>query len=78
MGEIQLTLPGDGEDASPRVVAYTFRRPFTELGQAIVVVSARDTVMSVDPAAAEEILSNPRELLKAEGPTDGDEEPPLE
>ncbi len=78
MGEIQLTLPGDGEDASPRVVAYTFRRPFTENGQAIVVVSARDTVMTVDAAAAEEILSNPRGLLKAEGPTDADEEPPLE
>ncbi len=78
MGEVLLTLPGDGDEAAPVEVGYTFHRPLTEGGQAMVVVTARDTVMSVEMTAAEEILSNPRGLLKAAEITDGGGEPPLE
>lgn len=66
MGTVQLVLPGDDEDPAPIEVGYTFHRPLTDGGQAMVVVTGRSTVMSVDAAKAEEVLSNPQLLLKVE------------
>ncbi len=73
MGTIELTLASpDGEQ--PETVSYVFHRPFTEGGQAMVVVSARATVMSVDAAAVDEILVDPSALLKPAEPAEIDTE----
>jgi hypothetical protein len=71
LGEVRLTLAADGDDGAPTVVGYTFHRPLTEGGQAMVAVTARDTVMSVELDAAEEILADPLELLEAEEASEG-------
>jgi hypothetical protein len=74
LGEVRLRLPGDGDDAEPLVVGYSFHRPLAEDGQAMVTVTARDTVMSVDAAAAEGILLDPGALLEVtDEAAEGDE-----
>ena len=67
MGTIELGL-GSSNDTAPETVSYVFHRPLTDGGQAMVVVSARDTVMSVDAEAVNEILGDPTSLLKPEDP----------
>ena len=76
MGRVELELkaaPGD-DDAEPRVVSYTFYRPMEEGGDALVTVSARRTVVSVDAEAVREILADPSALVEEEArETAGDE-----
>ncbi len=64
MGQATVELRAPGADAStqPTSVTYTFYRPLTRGGDAMVTVSARSTVMSVDAAAAEKILADPGAL----------------
>jgi len=59
---VELRAPGADASAAPTTVTYTFYRPLTQGGDAMVTVSARSTVMSVDAAAAEKILADPSAL----------------
>jgi len=65
LGSIELALSADGDGAQP-VISYTFYPPLAEGGGAMVVVSGRSTVMSVDASAANEILGDPSSLVKQE------------
>jgi hypothetical protein len=58
LGSVTLTLKGADQDDPPLEVVYTFERPLTEGGNAGLKVSARDTLMSVDPAEVSAILDN--------------------
>ena len=73
MGSIEVAFESTG-GGEPATVSYVFYRPLTEGGHAMVVVSARDTVMSVDAKTVNEILGDPAALLKpeeaAEAPAD--------
>ena len=73
MGTIEVTLEPDDGDA-PVTVTYVFHRPLTEGGQAMIVVSARDTVMSVDAASVNEILVDPDKLVTPEAPAEDPQE----
>jgi hypothetical protein len=70
MGRVELALEAaaDDEEAEPVSISYSFFRPLTDGGDAIVTVSARETVMSVDVAEAEAILADPDSLRKEEEP----------
>lgn len=68
MGRVELELKaaaGDDE-AEPRAIEYTFYRPLTDGGDAVVIMTARDTVMSVDPGQVETLLADPSTLRKPE------------
>jgi len=58
MGRVELGFEPDEEGGEPDIIRYSFHRPLTEGGQAMVVVSNRSTVMSVESTAVEEILSD--------------------
>jgi hypothetical protein len=66
MGRVELELKAatNDEQAKPVTTTYTFYRPLEEGGDAIVEVSSRDSVMSVDSLQAETILANPEEMRK--------------
>jgi len=55
-GRVEMLLSAAAEDGEPTPVRFTFYPPVAPGGRAVVRVSARDTVMSVDPAAVETIL----------------------
>lgn len=71
MGTIEVVL-GSSNGTAPETVSYVFHRPLTDGGQAMVVVSARDTVMSVDYDAISEILADPHALIEPEEPVVGE------
>ncbi len=66
MGRIELELKAaaDDDEAEPGAIDFTFFRPLTEGGDAIVITSARDTIMSVDPGQVETLLADPSSLRK--------------
>lgn len=66
LGRVDLTLKSgfEDDDAEPLTVSYTFHGPLEEGGDAMVVVSARDTVMSIDSTEAEAVLADPNQLRK--------------
>jgi len=72
MGRVELELKStnDVEEAEPVRTTYTFYRPLDEGGDAIVVVSSRGSVMSVDSLQAETILANPEEMRKPVEPSE--------
>jgi hypothetical protein len=74
MGRIELVFEAEDEGGVPEIIRYTFYRPLTEDGQSMVVVSNRRTVMSVETAAVEEILSDLDALRKAEEEAEGESE----
>ena len=67
MGRVEIGLEGEPEEPLESVV-LTFFAPLGEGGRAIVTVSARDTVMSVETAAVDEILGGFEGLRKAVEP----------
>ncbi len=71
MGTIEVALASTNGEA-PETVSYVFHRPLTEGGQAMVVVDARDTVMSVETSSVDEILVDPTDLVTPESPADND------
>jgi hypothetical protein len=66
MGRVELGLEAPDDDSEAPAVRFVFHRPLAEGGDVLVTVSSRDSVMSIDPAAAEAVLSNPDSLLKQE------------
>jgi hypothetical protein len=66
MGRVEMGFEAADDEAEARTVSYTFNRPLAEGGDALVTVSTRDTVMSVDPAEVQAILSDPESLRKQE------------
>jgi hypothetical protein len=60
--ELELKAPDDG--AEPERLSFTFHRPLVEGGRALVRVSGRSTVMSVEAAQVEQILADPASLIK--------------
>jgi hypothetical protein len=57
-GRAELELAAADPGGEPRRVAFTFYPPLTPGGRALVRVSARNTVMGVDAASVDEVLSN--------------------
>jgi hypothetical protein len=68
MGRVELGLEAPDDSSEAPAVSFTFYRPLAEGGDVLVTVSARDTVMSVDPAEVQAILSDPESLRKQEEP----------
>jgi hypothetical protein len=66
IGRIELGFEPDEEGGEQDIVRYSFHRPLSEGGRAMVTVSSRDTVMSVEMAEVEEILTDLDSLRKAE------------
>jgi len=66
IGSIHLVLSADGGEGKPREVTFTFQEPFTSGGRALVVVDARDTIMSVDRDRATELFEDLDSLLGVE------------
>jgi hypothetical protein len=66
MGRIEIGFEADEEGGEAEIIHYSFHRPMTEGGQATVVVSSRNTVMSVDAATVEEVLSDLDALRETE------------
>jgi hypothetical protein len=60
---------GDGESDQGAKVELVFHRPLVEGGNAMVVVSARPTVMGVPMAEVDAILADPAALREAVEPT---------
>lgn len=76
MGRVELDLKrvsGD-EDSGSVKVSYTFHRPMEEGGDAVVTVSTRDTVMSVDAETVRKILTDPSALFREETSEASDDE----
>ncbi|HOC42638.1 MAG TPA: DUF4340 domain-containing protein [Thermoanaerobaculales bacterium] len=68
-GTVELELKPPGGSAEPQLLSFSFHRPLVEGGQALVRVSGRATVMSVAAAQVEQILADPRALVRpAEDP----------
>jgi hypothetical protein len=63
MGTVDLAVSGEG-DEPPSTVSYSFYAPMAKGGDAMVTVSGRATVMSVDAEAVAEILTEPGALLE--------------
>jgi hypothetical protein len=76
MGRLELGLEATDDEAEARTISYTFNRPLAEGGDALVTVSTRDTVMSVDAAEVYAILSDPDSLRKPEEPEVEEQEVP--
>jgi hypothetical protein len=57
-GRAELTLAAVDPGGEPRRLVFTFYPPLSPGGRALVRVSARDTVMGVDAASVDEVLSN--------------------
>lgn len=76
LGRVELELKQtSGDDASTPVdLSYTFYRPMEEGGDAMVTVSARDTVMSVDAETVREILADPSSLFEEKAHETPDDE----
>lgn len=70
-GRVELGLASPDPGGEPQRVAFTFYPPLTPGGRALVRVSARDTVMGVEAASVDEVLSN-LDLLRPR-PTPGPE-----
>jgi len=65
IGSITLTLKPAataGDDAGPAEVTWTFYEPMKAGGRALVRVSGRDTIMSVDAARARGLVADPEAL----------------
>ncbi len=59
LGTVELGLErGFGDDATRSTVTFSFFAPMASGGNAAATVSARDTVMSVDPAAVQTVLGD--------------------
>jgi hypothetical protein len=62
-GTVELAFEAD-DDGEPRELVLTFHRPLTEGGDALVRSSDRPTVMSVDAAEVDRILTDPESLIR--------------
>lgn len=68
MGRVVITLAAEGEEDA-ETVTFTFHRPLTEDGLAVVEVSARASRVSVDGDAAAKIVGDPGALVRQATPT---------
>jgi hypothetical protein len=71
-GTVELELKAVGDDAEPQQLSFSFHRPLVEGGQALVRVSGRATVMSVNAATVEQILADPMALVKTAAESESD------
>lgn len=67
-GRVAVALGALAQDGGPQRVTFTFYRPLTDSGRAVVRVSSRATVMGVDASAAETILGGLEALRSAPTP----------
>ncbi len=58
MGRVELTLKGTADEPAAGPITFTFYRPLTADGKALVKVSARSGLIGVDSKDAEEILGH--------------------
>ncbi len=58
MGRVELTLKASGDETTSGPIGFTFYRPLTADGKALVKVSARSGLIGVDPKDVESILGD--------------------
>lgn len=73
--ELELKAASGADESEPLAVSYAFYGPMEEGGDALVTVSTRGTVMSVDAETVQEILADPTLLVEAEDPEPSDDAP---
>jgi hypothetical protein len=58
MGRVELTLKETGDESASAPITFTFYRPLTADGKALVKVSARSGLIGVDPKDVQSILGD--------------------
>ncbi len=58
LGRAEVRLKNEADDSAPLTISYDFYRPMSEGGLALVQVSGRETIMSVEPEQVNEILGD--------------------
>ncbi len=58
MGKVELTLKGAADEPASGPISFTFYRPLTADGKALVKVSARSGLIGVDAKEVDEILGH--------------------